>query len=88
MICSECGKDCEAVVVDEGIGPYEFWGNRGVDVALEVYSDCCEATVIKSNGTVYDAYDAQCDREADEGDRRYEEMRDRELMGQWERRRD
>ena len=42
-ICSECGEECIPKVIDSGIGPYEYWGARGVDVRLEEVSPCCEA---------------------------------------------
>ena len=41
--CPDCHEMCEAIVVDNGIGPYEFWGAKGWDSKLEVVSNCCEA---------------------------------------------
>ena len=41
MICSDCGHSCEVVTVDNGIGPYEFWGDRGVHHDYAAGSDCC-----------------------------------------------
>ena len=41
MICSSCGHECEVVTVDNGIGPYEFWGQRGVHHDYAAGSNCC-----------------------------------------------
>lgn len=43
MICPDCHKECSAHIVDNGIGPYEFWGAKGWDSRTEVESDCCDA---------------------------------------------
>ena len=29
------------MTVDEGIGSYEYWGAKGVDIQLVEVSDCC-----------------------------------------------
>jgi len=34
MICPSCRNDVEPRWEDEGIGPYEFWGQRGVDTQM------------------------------------------------------
>ena len=47
MYCGECGKHCDQVEFDFGIGPYEFWGRRGVDTNQQWVSDCCEAKVFE-----------------------------------------
>ena len=39
--CTYCGEECSYHVVDEGIGVYEYWGQRGTHVELVPYSDCC-----------------------------------------------
>ena len=44
--CSDCGQECTVGVIDEGIGSYEYWGAKGVDVRLVEVSDCCEAEVL------------------------------------------
>ena len=44
-ICRECGKVCEPNIVDNGIGPYEYWGATGIDHKYDVESDCCWADV-------------------------------------------
>lgn len=41
--CSECGKACTSVTVDEGIGPYEYWGSRGTHHDYVEESPCCNA---------------------------------------------
>lgn len=43
-LCNNCDQPCDAVEVDFGIGPYEYWGSRGNDVRKEVVSSCCNAT--------------------------------------------
>jgi hypothetical protein len=35
-----------ATVIDEGIGSYEYWGAKGVDIRLVEVSPCCEADVL------------------------------------------
>jgi hypothetical protein len=49
LACCNCGRECKVVRVDFGIGPYEYWGHRGVDVQERDCSDCCEADL-----TLYD----------------------------------
>lgn len=41
--CPACKEMAEAIIVDNGIGPYEFWGAKGFDSHPEVVSECCEA---------------------------------------------
>jgi hypothetical protein len=48
--CSECKKPCEVELVDDGIGPYEFWGMKGVDRRMVAVSDCCEADPVHEDG--------------------------------------
>lgn len=45
--CRNCGKPCRAILVDMGIGPYEFWGARGVDKRMVPVSPCCEEDVVE-----------------------------------------
>lgn len=45
QFCGVCGAQCEYHVVDNGIGTYEFWGDKGVDVKVEIESICCGAGV-------------------------------------------
>jgi hypothetical protein len=46
-ICSDCGRYVRAVVIDNGIGPYEFWGQRGVHHDYVQASPCCHADVVE-----------------------------------------
>lgn len=46
-ICTECNEPCHVVVVDFGIGPYEFWGQKCNHVDKHEVSDCCEAEVVE-----------------------------------------
>ena len=41
--CPECGKECDAVKCDSGIGPYEFWGQKCNQSQPYMGSGCCEA---------------------------------------------
>ena len=45
--CANCKEECDAKIIDEGIGPYEYGDERGLDVSLLTVSDCCEAEVLK-----------------------------------------
>lgn len=60
LVCCNCGRECTVVRVDFGIGPYEYWGHRGVDVQERDCSDCCEADV-----TLYDDSPVEEDERAD-----------------------
>jgi hypothetical protein len=51
-ICSDCGIQCESVTEDQGIGPYEYWGSREVDVQLVEVSPCCGAEVVEGGNTL------------------------------------
>lgn len=51
-ICSDCGRACTATMVDFGIGPYEFWGDRGVHHDYHAASPCCEAEVVEGGEKV------------------------------------
>jgi hypothetical protein len=46
-ICDSCGEGCTATVIDEGIGPYEYWGSKGVHHAYATVSPCCNAEVVE-----------------------------------------
>lgn len=41
--CMHCKQECGFFEIDEGIGVYEYWGAKGVDINMVAYSDCCEA---------------------------------------------
>ena len=51
-ICESCGEECTAICVDDGIGPYEFWGERGVQHDYRWASPCCEAEIVEG-GNVF-----------------------------------
>ena len=48
--CTDCGKECNVEVIDFGIGSYEYWGTKAVDIRLEAVSDCCEAPAVDTAG--------------------------------------
>lgn len=56
-ICQECGEPCRAHAVNMGIGPYEYWGQRGNDVRMEVVSTCCDAPLLDDDGKEVDEPD-------------------------------
>lgn len=58
-ICTDCGEECETLVVDNGIGSYEYGGSKGVDTRLEVVSDCCQASVTDSRGLELEVKDLE-----------------------------
>lgn len=43
--CERCGRPCELVTVDRGIGSYEYGGARGCQIKLVEVSVCCESSV-------------------------------------------
>ena len=45
-ICIACEQPCSVVVVDFGIGQYEYQGFFGIDIQLDAVSNCCEAPTI------------------------------------------
>lgn len=58
--CGECGKPCKASAVDNGIGSYEFWGQKCTDTRIEIESECCDAPVF-SNAALTVNYDPSDD---------------------------
>ena len=46
VICSDCGHECDVVLVDHGIGGYEYWGAKGVHHDYAPGSDCCGEDVV------------------------------------------
>jgi len=44
--CLDCGRDCEVVYEDEGIGVTEAWGVNKNDVQICAASLCCGASVM------------------------------------------
>jgi len=47
MFCTDCGQECEVIEFDDGIGPYEYWGQIGNQVCMVEASDCCLAAVVE-----------------------------------------
>lgn len=45
--CVHCHKECNIIECDEGIGPYEFWGQKRRHVDIRAASNCCEADVLE-----------------------------------------
>ena len=39
--CSACEEICEIDFVDNGIGPYEYWGAPGRHTQIDIESRCC-----------------------------------------------
>lgn len=53
MKCTECGAEDPVVhVVNDGIGPYEYWGQKCNQVIKVLRSKCCDATVENSFGDI------------------------------------
>lgn len=46
--CGHCGMPCCATAVDNGIGAYEYWGQKGVHKQIDIESDCCNASVFEN----------------------------------------
>ena len=45
--CACCGEEADAIVIDSGIGPYEYGDERAVDIRLDTVSKCCEDELLK-----------------------------------------
>ena len=45
-VCEACGEKCTSVTQDDGIGPFEYWGSKGVHHEYVEVSPCCQAEVI------------------------------------------
>jgi hypothetical protein len=43
--CKRCGEQCQARFVDNGIGPYEYWGAAGRHSQIDIESICCGSSV-------------------------------------------
>lgn len=54
LICTSCGNTCGAVSIDDGIGPYEYEGQRGIHHNFITVSDCCEAAILDEFGSTYE----------------------------------
>jgi hypothetical protein len=44
--CSECGQECDGILIEDGIGPYECFGATGVHRSRRWVSPCCEAEIV------------------------------------------
>lgn len=47
--CSHCKKECDIISVDDGIGPYEMHGRRGIHRDIHPVSSCCEENVLDND---------------------------------------
>ena len=43
MICPDCHSEVQGVWSDEGIGSYEYWGDKGNDVRMVFVCEACGA---------------------------------------------
>jgi len=43
--CPNCKKECQAVQIDDGIGEYEWWGQKCRQQILIWVSECCECEI-------------------------------------------
>lgn len=73
--CPECGKPCDAIECDSGIGPGEAWGAKFVDKDEYMGSDCCEAELEDAEWPEY---------EDERADWLHDQMVDRKLEERWE----
>ena len=44
--CLACRQKCHVKQVDNGIGPYEYWGAKGVHHDYMLESRCCDSEVV------------------------------------------
>ncbi len=76
--CGSCKEECDLHIVNEGIGHYEFWGQRCNDVSWAAESDCCSAAVYENE---------MCTVEVD-ADEYKREAKEEALIAKWEERRE
>jgi hypothetical protein len=69
--CGECKENCTPILIDDGIGSYEYWGAKGVDTRISCISACCEADVFKDPECtiLYTEWDLKADVAADKYER-------------------
>ena len=79
-ICEGCEQECSAIVIDNGIGHYEFWGAPGFDSRPEAVSDCCEAPVLTDDGDRISEGDIREEEESIKADYLYDLQKDREMF--------
>jgi len=51
-ICTRCGQPCTVVVIDFGIGEYEYGSVKGFDSRPAAVSNCCEVEAVDESGHV------------------------------------
>lgn len=44
--CANCGEECVGISVDNGIGPYEYFGSKGTHHQWDIESSCCNASLL------------------------------------------
>jgi hypothetical protein len=73
--CEECKEECTPILIDEGIGNYEYWGAKCVDTHIICVSACCEANVFKDPECTipYTTWDLEVDAAEDKYERQKEE---------------
>lgn len=67
MICPHCREDVEGTWVDEGIGSYEYWGQKCNDTQMVFQCENC-------GGELESEYSYEQDRKRAQDEARYEEM--------------
>lgn len=79
--CEECGRECTIKIVDEGIGPYEYQGIKGVDHCWVISSYCHDAHVYKDAALTIPlcVEEVRQDEEDLRGDWLYDQEKDRRL---------
>lgn len=45
QVCTYCRGKCRVILVDDGIGRYDYGGAVGIDDRMAIESACCEADV-------------------------------------------
>lgn len=73
--CGVCGKECSSHWEDDGIGPYEFWGQKGNQSVTVLVSDCCDGDVYENEELTVDAESASSDFDT-RADYLYDQQRD------------
>jgi hypothetical protein len=58
MICPHCHAEVEGKWVNEGIGPYEYWGAKGNDVQMDFVCEECDGQLESEQS--YSDYVADC----------------------------
>jgi hypothetical protein len=45
-VCAACGRVCQPIDIDVGIGPVEYFGARSFDREIVEASDCCGSDIL------------------------------------------